>query len=80
MPYITQAQRDLLDAGWLPDSPGELNYVITRTLMEYVRHKGIRYSTINETVGVLECAKLEFYRRVAAGYEDMKIEENGDVY
>ena len=30
-------------------------------------------------MGVLECCKLEFYRRVAAPYEDIKIEENGDV-
>jgi len=30
--------------------------------------------------GVLECAKLELYRRIAAPYEDTKIEENGDVY
>ena len=31
-------------------------------------------------VGVLECAKLELYRRLAAPYEDLKIEDNGDVY
>jgi len=31
-------------------------------------------------VGVLECAKMELYRRVAAPYEDKKKEENGDVY
>ena len=31
-------------------------------------------------IGVLECAKLELYRRVAAPYEDDKIDENGDVY
>ena len=31
-------------------------------------------------VGVLECAKLELYRRMAAPYEDEKIEDNGDVY
>jgi len=31
-------------------------------------------------VGVLECAKLELYRRIAAPYEDEKIVETGDVY
>jgi hypothetical protein len=31
-------------------------------------------------IGVLECAKLELYRRVAAPYEDAKCEDNGDVY
>jgi hypothetical protein len=31
---------------------------------------------------VLECAKLELYRRIVAAYEDEKIAdpENGDVY
>jgi hypothetical protein len=28
----------------------------------------------------LHCAADEFYRRVAAKYEDKKIDENGDVY
>ena len=30
--------------------------------------------------GALECAKLEFYRRVVSKYEDQKILDNGDVY
>ena len=30
--------------------------------------------------GALRCAQMEFYRRVAAPYEDKKIQENGDVY
>jgi hypothetical protein len=39
----------------------------------------LRYYHINKAVGVLECIKMEFYRRVAAPYEDTKIEQNGDV-
>jgi hypothetical protein len=39
----------------------------------------LRYFHINKAVGVLECVKLEFYRRVAAPYEDEKIKESGDV-
>ena len=42
--------------------------------------KEVRYSKINALIGVLECAKLELYRRVAAPYENDKIDENGDVY
>lgn len=30
--------------------------------------------------GAIECAKLEFVRRVVSPYEDQKILENGDVY
>ena len=37
-------------------------------------------SRINELVGVLECAKIELYRRIAAPYEDDKSRINGDVY
>ena len=55
---------------------GELNYIITRILKE---EYPLRYFNINRAVGVLECCKLEYYRRVAAPYEDTKIEQNGDV-
>ena len=55
---------------------GELNYVVTKILKEIYP---LRYFHINKAVGVLECIKLEYYRRVAAPYEDQKIEEAGDV-
>jgi ribosomal protein S3AE len=55
---------------------GDLNYVVTRLLKEVYP---LRYFHINKAVGVLECIKLEFYRRVAAPYEDLKIKESGDV-
>jgi hypothetical protein len=62
-----------------PDTPGELNFAITQLLLNYL-DGGMSYTAINEVIGVLECAKLELYRRVAAPYEDKKKEENGDVY
>ncbi len=55
---------------------GDLNYVVTKLLKEVYP---LRYYHINKAVGVLECIKLEFYRRVAAPYEDIKIKESGDV-
>ena len=55
---------------------GELNYIITRILKETYPQ---RYHTINRAIGVLEACKLEYYRRVAAPYEDTKIQQNGDV-
>lgn len=55
---------------------GELNYVVTKILKEIYP---LRYFHINKAVGVLECIKLEYYRRVAAPYEDLKIEETGDI-
>ncbi len=62
------------------DFPGELNYLITELCVQYVQHNKLNYDSINDVIGALECAKQEFYRRVAAPYEDKKIKENGDVY
>jgi len=59
---------------------GNLNYIITKLLMiSYGTVKDTNYASINEAIGVLECAKLEFYRKVAAPYEDTKEEINGPV-
>jgi len=80
MPYIIETERAELDDGGLPVNVGELNYVISTLIDEYLQEYGKNYTNINEVIGVLECAKLELYRRVAAPYEDEKIEQNGDVY
>lgn len=86
MPYISQARRKEFDeigqSGHHPkmEVAGELNYELTLKCIKYLNHHGLSYKTINDIVGALEGAKLEFYRRVAAPYEDTKIKENGDVY
>lgn len=84
MPYIPEAERAPLDQAF-PVTAGELNYSITLLCDNYLAYKcalneRVGYREINEVVGVLECAKLEFYRRIAAPYEDKKMQENGDVY
>jgi hypothetical protein len=61
------------------ESEGELNYAITRLGLILLRKLGKNYANINGIVGVIECAKLEFYRRIAAPYEDDKRKENGDI-
>lgn len=79
MPYIAKEHREIVkDVG--PISSGELNYAITMLCKEHVETLGLRYDTINEIIGALESAKLEFYRRVVVPYEDKKMIENGDVY
>lgn len=81
MPYIKQGDRKDLEKliQEVPtfDNPGTLNYFITNVLMMQYPE---RYADFNNLVGVLECVKLEFYRRAVAAYEDEKIKENGDVY
>lgn len=80
MPYITQSERNVLKQRGFPETPGALNYELTMLCLNFLRERGESYSTINVIVGALECCKLEFYRRAAAPYEDVKIASNGDVY
>lgn len=87
MPYIKQEARKDLDnqiniLGYTIGNVGELNYVITRIVAQYLDLQSLtlHYKDLNEVIGVLECAKQELYRRLAAPYEDEKIKENGDVY
>jgi hypothetical protein len=82
MPYVKRTERARLDGGGPAETPGELNYLVTRLVDGYLGRKGLSYASLNEAVGVLECAKLELYRRIVARYEDRKIAdpENGDVY
>lgn len=57
---------------------GDANYCITR-IINAVCPQPYSYSDINAAIGVLECAKLELYRRIAVPYENAKKTENGDV-
>jgi hypothetical protein len=90
VPYISQQGKDelapyleglfnhlALNTDDISKSSGTLNYIITEILLATEPRK---YSEYNALVGVLECCKLEFYRRAMAAYEDEKIQENGDVY
>jgi hypothetical protein len=88
MPYITSDERQIVDGplcricellGMFINSEGVLNYSITRLVQAFLG-KSPSYADFNAVIGVLECAKLELYRRAVAPYEDQKREENGDVY
>jgi hypothetical protein len=80
MPYIPATRKStVFETG--PYTLGELNYVITKTCLDYLdTADNPGYAEYNEVIGVLECAKLELYRRAVAPYEDKKIVQNGDVY
>jgi hypothetical protein len=56
---------------------GDLNYLITRILAAFIGSPS--YARINEMIGVLECVKLELYRRMAVPYEEKKKIDNGDI-
>ena len=59
---------------------GELNYIISRLIKNLMDKNPVNYNFCNTIIGVLECAKQEFYNRVVTPYESVKIHENGDVY
>lgn len=92
MPYITDNYRRELDAeieafiakvnqihAKNPEQTrdGLLNYSFTR-ILNHVYPK-TKYHELNEIVGVLECLKLEYYRKRIAPYEDIKELDNGPV-
>lgn len=56
---------------------GVLNYIITILIRKLYKTS---YTELNAAIGVLECVKLELYRRRLALYEDEVKESNGDVY
>ncbi len=85
MPYIEDQKKrerinkiveDLTD---LTETNGDLNYAITRLFHEETMIRGLCYDTLNSLMGVLECVKSEFYRKVVAPYEEKKRIENGGV-
>jgi hypothetical protein len=87
MPYTKQEQRPAVDKLVEPlinhlkslpveDQDGVLNYVVTKIIKNLYPQK---YFHLNRALGVLSAVTHEFYRRVAAPYEDTKIKENGDV-
>ncbi len=86
MPYIKLAARNRFEnllhqyLQTMPSDAGELNYLITKMCDMYIQVKGKKYANLNEVIGVVECVKQEYYRRIVAPYEDQKISENGDVY
>ena len=79
MPYISSIDRPgAMDS---PRAAGALNYKITMELLDYIaRRGGASYQNFNDVIGVLECCKLEMYRRMVAPYEDEKMALNGDVF
>ena len=90
MPYIKQERRkyfderinDMFIEALLETCSmgiGDLNYIVTRLCHQYLNRGEKNYAAFNEMIGMLECAKLELYRRKVVPYEEKKIEESGDL-
>lgn len=79
MPYITKERRIDLIAGQIPKTPGELTYLLTKDVDEYLTDN-LNFDGFADAIGALEATKLELYRRLVSPYEDMKLLDNGEVY
>ena len=86
MPYIASARResfqDFLEKtkNLRIDTAGELNFLIVQLTLTYLSQHGENYRIMNEIIGAIECAKMEFVRRKLIPLEKAKCTENGDVF
>ena len=89
MPYIAKSERvkfesilndfsKILEVNDL--SAGDMNFLLTSLLYRFSKKTTPNYKKYNEIIGVFECAKIEFYRRLISEYEEKKIKENGDFF
>ncbi len=82
MPYISPEKRPDMNkvvevmkvVGVKAD--GDLNYILFKYCKEAVPSS---YNSIKNFLGELDECRAEIRRRLLAPYEDMKIEQNGDV-
>lgn len=79
MPYIKPKDREELKTR-NPKNAGELQYVMAAMFDRYLMGQGVRYQTMNDVMGALAGAQMEFYRKVVSPYEDKMISKNGGVY
>ena len=90
MPYIKQKDRDKLDeainnlvfavTGTLNEGNENLDGILNYCFFRICNHLyPKKYHWLNRMMGMMECCKLELYRRLVAPYEDEKIISNGDV-
>ena len=85
MPYINKKERVGFENLVLTmhessiNSAGELNYLLTQLVYAFLDQKPNNYQSYNDALGAIEGCKMELYRRTISKYEDVKINENGDV-
>jgi hypothetical protein len=87
MPYISVSEREklvkplveiieILENTEVTKMDGNLNYIITILLKRLYTPSYFNY---NRAIGVLECVKQEYYRKVVIKYEIDKEKLNGDA-
>ena len=84
MPYILEKDRPkfakaIEDLAIKIESKGDLNYVISDLVGRLILKTKISYTEMSEWIDGVHGAERELTRRLLDPYEDIKIEENGDV-
>lgn len=87
MPYIERPKRPSLDEAIEPiikkialgRSKGEMNYILTRLVLAWLRQQGQSYDSLSDVEALLNDVGREFHDRYTRPYEDKKRAENGDV-
>lgn len=90
MPYLTQKDKDEIknSVDYLSDTlerkpiesfVGYINYLNFVFVRRWINKNGKKYFVFAAIVGTLVCCILEIYRRLVSGYEDSKIQGNGDA-
>jgi len=85
MPYIAEEDRSKFTAledqiaETPPKTAGEIQYLISILVGQYLLETEYRYQNMNDVMGSLAGAQMEFYRRHVGPYEDECIAKNGDV-
>jgi hypothetical protein len=82
MPYIKN--REVFDEhieklADVIQSKGELNYVICELVGQLILNYGLSYTEISENIDAVHDAECELRHRILNPYEDIKIEQNGDL-
>lgn len=84
MPYIKDEDRSKFDEAietltGIINAKGDLNYAICELVGRLILKTKISYTQISEWIDGVDGAERELTRRLLDPYEDIKIEENGDV-
>jgi hypothetical protein len=84
MPYIAKEERikfekPVQELSESIENDGDLNYCISLLMHKILEKRGVKYQNMNNIMGAIDCAKMEFYRTVASPYEDKRKSENGNV-
>lgn len=79
MPYVLPTERVALEMTHQAETAGELNYLLSLVMLDYLDRHGLSYGTLNTIVGAVESAKDEFQERIVRPYERQAMIRNGDL-